>query len=128
MTSAIRRAGVVPRSITTVWILISLLACAIAAGQSRELAETGQIEPPNDRFHSVTQDGVRVTSSVPSSSETIQIFGMGLYARNIQPVWLRIENLTDDDFWFLPTGVDEAYFTPSRRPIAGKIVFRFLTG
>ena len=126
MTSGIRRAGVVPHSISTVWFLITLLACSIAAGQSGELAETGQIEPPNDRFHSVTQDGVRVTSSVPSSSETIQIFGMGLYARNIQPVWLRIENLTDDDFWFLPTGVDEAYFTPIETSYRGQNRIPFL--
>jgi hypothetical protein len=93
-------------------LFIACFASSLAVGQSRNLTLRGQVDPPNDRFHTQEENGVRVTSAVPSALETVQIFGVGLYARNIQPVWVRVENLTDKDMWFLPTGVDEAYYTP----------------
>jgi hypothetical protein len=93
-------------------LFIAGLASSLAAGQTRSLAESDQVDPPNDRFHTQEQNGIRVTSSVPSASETLQLFDVGLYARSIQPVWVRVENLTDDDLWFFPAGVDEAYYTP----------------
>lgn len=55
---------------------------------------------------------MRVTTAVPSRAETADIFGANLYARNIQPVWVQIENTGDEMLWFLPSGLDEAYFTP----------------
>lgn len=95
-----------------VFVVAACLAYALAAAQARDLANSGQVEPPNDRIHTVEQNGVRVTSAVPSSAETVQTFDFGLYSRNIQPVWMKVENLTDQELWFLPIGVDEAYFTP----------------
>ena len=96
----------------TFMLLSACLASSLAAGQTRSLTETGQVDPPNDRFHVQEENGVRVTSAVPSAIETIKLFDVGLYARNIQPVWVRVENLTDKELWFLPTGIDEAYYTP----------------
>ena len=96
-------------------VLILGIACldvSPALAQSRELVSGWDVEPPNDRFHVDTQGTVRVTTAVPSAPETIQIFGVGLYARGIQPVWIHIENLGEQTLGFLPAGVDEAYFTP----------------
>jgi len=96
----------------TLLLLVFLLATDLAVSQSRNLASIGRVDPPNDRFHVETEGNVRVTTAVPTSIETIRIFGVGLYARNVQPVWVQIENLGDEVLWFLPTGIDEAYFTP----------------
>ena len=93
-------------------VVAGLLLGQAASGQTRDLASTGEVPPPNDRFHIEIQDGVEVRGAVPSSAETIRIFGVGLYARNIQPVWLEIRNHRDEDLWFLQSGVDEGYFTP----------------
>ena len=93
-------------------LVAGLLLCGAVWGQSRDLGSSGEVPPPNDRFHIEMQDGIRVRSAVPSATETIRIFGVGLYARNIQPVWLEIENGRDEYVWFLQTGVDEGYFTP----------------
>jgi hypothetical protein len=49
---------------------------------------------------------------VPSREEVEEIFGVNLYRRNIQPVWVEVENLRDERAWFLPNGLDEGYFTP----------------
>lgn len=56
--------------------------------------------------------GVRVTAAVLSSRECAAKFGVNLYRRKIQPVWLEIENKNDTPLWFLPLGLDPAYFTP----------------
>ncbi len=89
-----------------------VIAPAEVLAQSRDLADVGHVPPPNDRVHVETQGNVRVSTAVPSREETKRLFGFGLYARNIQPVWVQVENLGTKMLWFLPTGVDDAYFTP----------------
>jgi hypothetical protein len=58
------------------------------------------------------EGGVSVTAAVLTAQESIDKFGSNLYRRNIQPIWLEIENNTDQDMSFLPLGLDPTYFTP----------------
>ncbi|MEJ2094720.1 MAG: LssY C-terminal domain-containing protein, partial [Gammaproteobacteria bacterium] len=88
------------------------LVCQQVQGQGHNDVGSQQIAPPNERFYVETERNVRVTTAVPTVSETLQIFGVSLYTRNIQPVWVQIENLGEEKLMFLPTSVDEAYFTP----------------
>jgi hypothetical protein len=53
-----------------------------------------------------------VTTAVPSAKETKEIFGVKLYRRNVQPVWVKIENLGQERLFFLPFGLDPDYYTP----------------
>jgi hypothetical protein len=64
-----------------------------------------------DRAEMQQKGEIRVTAAVPSADESKQIFGKPLYKRGIQPVWLKIENLSDEAVSFLPVGLDPAYFT-----------------
>ena len=90
-----------------------ILVCLLCLPGPIALAQSaGDVPPPNDRLHVESNETVRVTTAVPSADETLQIFGEQLYRRNIQPVWVKIENLSDDYLWFLPVGLDRAYFTP----------------
>ena len=103
---------------------ILTLACALVAttilfpstspafAQDRKQWEDGRVPPPNDRVHETVFDNVRITTAVPSAAETAKIFGARLYSLNIQPVWIQVENLTDETLFFLPVGLDEDYFTP----------------
>jgi hypothetical protein len=68
------------------------------------------VAPPNDRLHVETVGDVRVTTAVPSAAESRSIFGVNVYRRNIQPVWVQIENLGDVSLVFLPVGIDPATF------------------
>ena len=68
--------------------------------------------PFKERAQSQTNDGVTVTAAVPSADESRAIFGVGLYNKGIQPVWLEIENKTSQSLSFLPIGLDEDYLTP----------------
>jgi hypothetical protein len=55
---------------------------------------------------------VEVTAAVPSAKEAKELFGMPLYKKGIQPVWLKITNNRDTRVNFLPVGLDPQYFSP----------------
>ncbi|QFU76863.1 hypothetical protein EY643_15060 [Halioglobus maricola] len=71
-----------------------------------------QVSPPNDRLHIEQKGHLTIATAVPSKEETRAIFGMDLYARNIQPVWVQVENKSESMMYLTPMGVDRAYFTP----------------
>jgi hypothetical protein len=93
-------------------LLLVLLLPALALTESATTPRQGNEPPPNDRLYTQTEGAIRVTTAVPSADETYEIFGARLYRRNIQPVWVEIENLGDEGLWFLPASLDDAYFTP----------------
>jgi hypothetical protein len=66
------------------------------------------------RARSETQEegDVRVTTAVPSADETRELFGVNLYRRGVQPVWLEIENGRNEVVSFSPVGLDPEYYTP----------------
>jgi hypothetical protein len=98
--------------------LIIFISCILHIAATSSLAQEGvaggpqDAPPPNDRQFVNTIRDVRVTTAVPSAEETEAVFGEKLYRRNIQPVWIQVENLGDQTLWFLPVGLDNAYFTP----------------
>jgi hypothetical protein len=47
-----------------------------------------------------------------SAEESEAVFGVPLYKKGIQPIWLEIENKDDEPTWFLPFSVDPDYFSP----------------
>jgi hypothetical protein len=81
----------------------------LAAGAEES---TRQVPPPNDRLHVETEGNLKLTTAVPSADEAQDIFGVNLYSKNVQPVWVQVENLGDVDMWLLPVGTDVAYYTP----------------
>jgi len=83
-----------------------LLGCA--AYNPRTLNE----RPLRERAIVQTQKGVRVLAAVPSAEETQSVFGLPLYKKGIQPVWLEIENNTQHRMWFAPMSIDRDYFSP----------------
>lgn len=76
-----------------------------------QLFQGGQVTAPNDRLYAHDDDDLTVTTSVPSAKETRKIFGMDLYAKNIQPVWVQVENHGNEILYLTPMGLDPAYFT-----------------
>ena len=66
------------------------------------------------RERAQTQDegNVRVTAAVPSAEESKRLFGLDIYKRGVQPIWLEIENRNEEPVYFLPVGLDPNYFSP----------------
>ena len=93
-------------TIVTLWILI---AAGCASGFDPKPVDS---VPFRDRAETKIDRGVRVTTAVPSASETSELFGISLYRKRLQPVWLEIENNTDATVTFLPVGLDRDYHSP----------------
>jgi hypothetical protein len=53
-----------------------------------------------------------VDASALGESESRRFFGENLARCNIQPVWLSIENQTDDQLAFIPIAMDPDYYSP----------------
>ena len=93
--------------------LVTVLLCASLAGCASGF-DFKPVESVPFRERAVTQseDGVRVTAAVPDKKETRELFGLSLYKKRVQPVWIEIENGTDEPLGFLPMSVDADYHTP----------------
>jgi len=57
-------------------------------------------------------DEMSVTVAVPTQEETRELFDAKLHKKKIQPIWIEIENHTDEVAWFFHYSVDPNYFPP----------------
>ncbi|MFC1828128.1 LssY C-terminal domain-containing protein [Thermodesulfobacteriota bacterium] len=78
-----------------------------------------------ERAQTKQEGNVRVTAAVPSAMESRKIFGVHIYKRGIQPIWLEIENNDEEPVVFLPLGLDPEYFSPIEAAYANH--FTYLT-
>jgi hypothetical protein len=76
-------------------------------------------QPDPDRLEGITrraemqeQGDVQVRVAVPSPEETEALFGLPLYNRGIQPVWIEVVNGGDTELRFAPVGTDPLYVPP----------------
>lgn len=97
------------------FVFCSLLLLVLGACSS-----TGEYEAPVDfdlsalraRADTVADDEFRITAAVASPEESRALFGVDLSEKNIQAVWIKVENHSDRSVFFLPTGLDPEYFAP----------------
>lgn len=69
-------------------------------------------EQVHERALTKESSGIRVSAAVVGTGEAKEIFGIDLFQKNIQAVWLEIENNTDRPLILLPTALDPEYFAP----------------
>ena len=98
-----------PIALLALYVAMLLLISPWTAGAAES---SQQVPPPNNRLHVQTEGELKLTSSIPSADEARDVFGVNLYSKNVQPVWVQVENLGDADMWLLPLGIDMAYYTP----------------
>jgi len=108
---------VVMRRSLTIWrslimlsvtmMLLTLSACAswqtpedVDASTLRERAEIAEIR------------GVRVKAAVLSMEDSQRMLGVNVYENSTLPVWIEVENATDQVLWLLRAGTDPNYFSP----------------
>jgi LssY C-terminus len=63
------------------------------------------------RLRTLQQNGVTVHLAIPTEEQAAKFFGVPLAAAGIQPIWLRIENHSDHDYWLLPISIDPDYYS-----------------
>jgi len=89
-------------------LVLLLSACAT---RSYHYQNT-QSFPVRERAVTQTQGDITVSASVPGKNEAQAIFGIPVYKRGIQPVWLEVRNNSANRVRFAPTGLDDNYFSP----------------
>ncbi len=90
-------------------VLILFLAACSSTPYRYESFENFQVD---QRALTQEQGDIRVRASVPSKEEAEKIFGIPIYKRGIQPVWLEITNNSSDRARFVLSSVDDNYFSP----------------
>jgi len=71
-----------------------------------------------NRTKSSVNGDVAVAVAVPTIAEAQAIFGVELASKYIQPVWVEIKNGSTAPYWFLPSGLDPNYYSPSEAAFA----------
>lgn len=95
---------------TAALLLVVLLAgCASAPHEAPATANTLPLRL--DRAQSLERDGVTVQVAIPTDEASSAVFGVALAQHDIQPIWLRIENASDVDYWLFPIAIDEDYYS-----------------
>jgi hypothetical protein len=92
-------------------LLVLCLVSVASSSQQRTLFKGKQVPPPNERLHIQTEGPLTVATAVPSAAEAKNIFGVELYQKNIQPVWVQVENHSDGVLILTPMGLDPGYYT-----------------
>ena len=90
-----------------IWLALFMNACA-----SFNKPVTIDEAPIHERALTKESNGIRASVAVVGDQEARQIFGIDLSKKNIQAVWLEIENHTNRPLILLPTAIDPAYFAP----------------
>ena len=96
-------------------LIIGLMICLalfVGACATFEKPVTTINEQVHERALTKENSGIRVSAAVVGSGEAREIFGIDLFQKNIQAVWLEIENNTDRPLILLPTALDPEYFAP----------------
>jgi len=92
------------------WLISLLSGLALAGCSSFQPKPLEQLDYIN-RTLSQEKNGVKVTVSVMTRQEARAAFGKQLDKQMIQPVWIEIENNSDQTLWLMMQGLDPNYFT-----------------
>lgn len=95
-----------------VFLVPLVLGLEAGAQGPEQLFKGKQVLPPNTRLHTKNDGALTIVTAVPSAEEAKTIFGIDLYAKNVQPVWVQVENRGDNTLYLTPLGLDPGYFTP----------------
>lgn len=93
-------------------LILALSLGACAGFKKFEPVQTSRDYTFKNRAVSESQEGITLTVAVPSPDETQAIFGTPLEKRDMQPVWVRVQNDSPEEVLLLPGSLDPEYFSP----------------
>ena len=98
-----------PWLVLCVLLLIQGLVSGCATWQQPKTFDASVLRA---RAETETVDGVRLSAAVLSSAESQQMFGADVNQTGVQPVWIELENSTDQALWLMRSGADPDLFSP----------------
>ena len=100
------------RLVALLTMVVMVFGCAAPQTLSSFNPKTVNEVRFRDRSQSSFDDEVRVTIAVPTAEEIEALFGVNLSGKEIQPIWLKVENHSEHTYYLLSVGVDPNYFSP----------------
>lgn len=104
-----KQAGIAIFSALLLWVLTGCAA----------LRTPGSFDPPSinevrfrDRAQTKYDQDIRVSVAVPTADETAQLFQADLIRREIQPVWVKVENHSEHTYYLIASGTDPNHYSP----------------
>ncbi|WP_455222280.1 LssY C-terminal domain-containing protein [Kaarinaea lacus] len=91
-------------------IILSFILAGCASTSSLSDTETLDYK---SRVKTLSDDAVQVSTSVLSADESYAVYGVPLAKKNIQPVWIEVENRDTVAYWLMSPGVDPNFFPAS---------------
>ena len=101
------------KTLCNFWIFLLAVLVFFMQGCATTTAPPPDPLAYKNRTKSSVNGDVTVTVAVPTIAEAQAIYGVELATKHIQPVWLEVKNDSAETYWFLPSGLDPDYFSPS---------------
>ena len=106
------------------WIILAAVLVPMFTGCASS-GTSSSFEPSSvnevrfrDRAQSKYDDEVRVTVAVPSAEENKALFSANLALKEIQPIWVKVENHSDRTYYLISAAIDANYFSPNETSYA----------
>lgn len=99
------------RRLTLRWFAAVVVLATACATRTFEPTSLDAV-PLRERAEVKVDGNVKVRAAVPGSEEAQALFGVPLYDRGIQPVWIEVVNGSPELLRFAPAGMDRFYFSP----------------
>jgi hypothetical protein len=93
-------------------LVIGLGGCATTPAPSTFNPQSINDVRFRDRRLSQHDEEVRVTVAVPTAEENKALFAVDLSRKEIQPIWVKVENHSDRPYYLISVAVDPNYFSP----------------
>ncbi|CAD6516725.1 LssY C-terminal domain-containing protein [Paraburkholderia metrosideri] len=93
------------------WASAALLLAA--AGCATWTAPANVTDAPlRERSVSAEKQGVRVSAAVLGPEDSKRMLGADINRTSVQPLWIEVQNMTQQPLWLLQSGTDPDYFSP----------------
>jgi len=94
-------------------LVAGIAAVGLLAGCATYKPAPTSYEPQYERAQTQTNGPIIASVSVLSRSEAKKMFDLPLHKKEIQPVWLRLQNTSTNFYYFIPATLDPNYFSPA---------------
>jgi len=101
------------RTTTTLMAAVLLLAAALFAGCASFKPAPASYQPHLERALTQTNGPIIASVALLSRQEVAKMFDLPLHKKHIQPVWVRVQNLDTNLYYFLPASLDPNYYSPA---------------
>lgn len=103
-------------------IVLLLILCLTFSCSSFNPAPLGKIDF-KDRVVTLSDDMLSIDVAALSGKESKKLVGLDVENKNIQPVWIKINNKSNEPFWYLPIKTDRNYYSPAEVAYMNRFFF-----